>query len=1393
MSEEEMNQLPEEEQPSAGAKEPELKEGVLVEESERKSTNEIEEVPCEVATKKSEKQEETFSEGPLVPAKLETCTVPFHLVKCFSQYLFTRLFWTEKITKKQFAVVAVIILLVAGIASAVYYHNVRAEKKEKKEDGKLKISMIVQPDRVNLNGGDHDATAFSNDNVTLCVYLTNSGKKTAENVHGKIKVPKDVGITPINDTVDFGDIESEGIVVGNFSFRTSNMSEGIYHLRLKVNSITSGIKKCEPTIKLKVVEVGIMDILRFPPTFLFNETSEPFLSSVDSSLLGYTSFFNWNETDTMEIVVRNGGDRRIKNFSFEMEDPEYENIEVKVSSDYSKEIAAGGNLLVFIHFTLSNTEAGIYDFNPKISYTSEITHMDEYTLSVGIYESNVSVDVEVLSETSTSKDFRVQPSLKFTVPTRDKFTIACSGFNLTEIEIPDDADGITNAIKMIVEESFPAYLESSTLVHNKSNWFTEKLLNAPFGEGKLAQSACLGFLGKNSGEKTGRRMILKILNGAMEESSLSYFASEEGTRIAFASGLYYGKIAFMSTFLNGTFLKNYWEIIVEEGESEIPIQPISRLGEVSIPQGDLQSLTTTLPVSWIEISDEDSVYTEESPEWNNITIDKLPLVIKLDVSQLKLEHNVTGDLRITLFLSSPENNLSYLRVTMTNESIASFGLREIAPGEYSIVAELLGFSSSGDIKGISPTKSLVICNDSGQEVNYDSLDEFFTPIDWEQLNNKTHFVWELTTTKKITETTGERQKIQVVKAALEESDDVNYRITSSAYDSSENLTTLFMEFSLPLTVESITVKTFFQSEGDYIELENVTKDIVIGGNDSATINFSLTGKFGRDFNIMRILSSNNKTRAIDWGIIIGLVSLGLGGAQVIGLTDPPGVDWISITEGPSSADSSNLVVGDRFHVQAKVQARAKKWSLWDIGFNDDRHVEISWEEGTGYSDPDDEAGTLECGQQGTWPLNSEFLAGGVGTKTLTLSAAIYKVGFSYYDYAHTYASISVSVGHPCRLKLEAPTQVTHGNQATVRLVGTGLSDSTVRLSSISISVYADGVYVSTTSFPDASLTNTDTEKEIALSSYTHPDVGSNPHGGKENIDLKFKFTATARVDGVPWYKYEGQFSDSKTVKCYCQTGTRSTITRSTSFSITPSAGATTFIIPPLLVGSIAVLQRRKKKKRGGKETTTEPPLFLLRRYLNKRERRVLGVFVVLALLIVPTAYGLADDALLYGVSYHGKGDAVLVDTENETIWEGYYEISGHGHDFHIDIVFPGYEIFCHDNCYREEGIDIEGHFNSMDMGMNPFLSFCSGNFEDALLSEDLTFDGDFSIRGGAGWNGDGVIYKENDVINGDFSIRDHETDVTEYMGFFHIKEVDGEYKFIMNYKTFCEDGPPEKG
>lgn len=151
--------------------------------------------------------------------------------------------------------VALITFLIAGAPFIAVSPASRLSALMAIPENETALSMIVQPDRINLKGESYDLTVFSNDQVTLDVYLANRGELDVEDIKGVLTLPEGLGFDPTHAPAQFtvSRIAGREIVVGSFAFSTSEVSPGFYTLALAVQD-QEGRHSFTRSIVVKVVE-----------------------------------------------------------------------------------------------------------------------------------------------------------------------------------------------------------------------------------------------------------------------------------------------------------------------------------------------------------------------------------------------------------------------------------------------------------------------------------------------------------------------------------------------------------------------------------------------------------------------------------------------------------------------------------------------------------------------------------------------------------------------------------------------------------------------------------------------------------------------------------------------------------------------------------------------------------------------------------------------------------------------------------------------------------------------------------------------------------------------------------------------------------------------------------
>lgn len=393
----------------------------------------------------------------------------------------------------------------------------------------IKISYVTQPARINvphdkIQEYGYNIRAFQNDNVSFSVYLTNRGKEIAENVTVTLEVPKGLGFNLTNGKTFYGDIEPQGISIGNFSFLTNNVSKGLYNMTLTISyQDVGGAHIFKTNLIVKVIDIGITKITHsILPSIYQNETEEDFISPLDSVILGYNAIFQSKDEKDIVIRIKNGGNNLIENLTIDILPPSDSNIEIQNIPKFKSASFDNSNNFSFFSvisespnigvndykditpkIIVKNVDAGVYNLTIKIDYSDvDGDHVLTQIIPIGIYNSDYLVDINYSQKDST-KDFIISTNLSVLSPLLNTFNINTSDFNVIDIVVPNNSTEVQNAIKNIIEKINPLYLNNSILVLQKGNWLNSHLSDATTGEKRKIYTAILSNFGKYTGEEFG--------------------------------------------------------------------------------------------------------------------------------------------------------------------------------------------------------------------------------------------------------------------------------------------------------------------------------------------------------------------------------------------------------------------------------------------------------------------------------------------------------------------------------------------------------------------------------------------------------------------------------------------------------------------------------------------------------------------------------------------------------------------------------------------------------------------------------------------------------------------------------------------------------------------------
>jgi hypothetical protein len=207
----------------------------------------------------------------------------------------------------------------------------------------------------------------------------------------------------------------------------------------------------------------------------------------------------------------------------------------------------GDTKIITPQITTKGLDAGIYNIVFRMNYVNdEDEQVFESLVPIGIYDINPSINVN--SQVSSDVDFVVSPSLEIITPHINRFNIFTTAFKISDITSPSNPNEITSAIKDIIEKTFPAYLENSSLVYEKEAWLNSHLSSASKGEARLIWSAILENLGRVAGIELGSEITKDVFIKLLENGEVNPAAMMESASLALDAGACYGDIVFSNLF-----------------------------------------------------------------------------------------------------------------------------------------------------------------------------------------------------------------------------------------------------------------------------------------------------------------------------------------------------------------------------------------------------------------------------------------------------------------------------------------------------------------------------------------------------------------------------------------------------------------------------------------------------------------------------------------------------------------------------------------------------------------------------------------------------------------------------------------------------------------------------
>ena len=340
-----------------------------------------------------------------------------------------------------------------------------------------------------------------------------------------------------------------------------------------------------------------------------------------------------------------------------------------------------------------------------------------------------------------------------------------------------------------------------------------------------------------------------------ENETINPAMTLEGVILATGSGSYYSEIVFEDIFSNYSFIENNFIVNVS---AEINLTYTgNKLSNVIIPRGNLEACTNPLPIELIEISDENTTYTQSS-NWTNLIIDKLPMVIKIDLTELIQSGVIEETIKGGLVIDSSNKIRGYVGYVEDGTLIVHVNSLEV--GGWNGIVEISGFNVSNQtnmtniIRGVSQIFNFTVTDSVPlfEPHFFTNLSEFINPDEFDKMNNATRY------TKHILYSDLGILNPELTDFGFEKemnvSSDLNrLEIVSIQYDTLTNTTNLklVVESSVNISNVSIVVNaTRFDEKYSYwIDLESIEENMgMLEEGAPKEINISINGRYGTDFN-----------------------------------------------------------------------------------------------------------------------------------------------------------------------------------------------------------------------------------------------------------------------------------------------------------------------------------------------------------------------------------------------------------------------------------------------------------------------------------------------------------------------------------------------------------------
>lgn len=838
--------------------------------------------------------------------------------------------------KKIWAIWVVVLLILAVVIGGLIYYYISKGKEEE-----IKLSMIVVPDRVNVPMDKYEEygyhlIAFSNDNVNFSVYLTNHKNVRLKNVTCTLKI-SNIGIYLKNNTYNLGDVLPYEMFIANFSLMTKNVSSGIYDAKIFLN-YSNDFKEysLEFPIKLKISDVGIISV---------NKLSDR-LSSIDSVILGCYATLKSKDMDEIIIEIVNKGNNIIENVSFDILSPNPK-IEIHNLPRYEKinettiTNSTDGCIVSFISDTpvihpndskvispkivVKNADSGIYNLLFRLNFSNEgESHVEEMPLPIAIY--NISGNADFKTD-SNKNESNITISSKFNVvtPHYDKFEID-SGFSIDSINIPNNITQIKESIEGIIKKMFPSFVNNSILKVQKGKWLNDYLSNTISAEKRKIWLSLLKNSGKHIGEYIGSILIQRSIMEILQKGDFNPAVNLESIILATNKGMEYGSNLFKDIFADKNFIDDNF---VKNHLSEIKLSAAgNKLDNVSVGKGKLEDLTNQLPIEIVEISDGNTTYSDITS--GNIIVDKLPMIIKVNLTDFISQYNIIKNSIEGSFVISFSNLFRQYSGYVEN-NVLIITLNGLESGKWNGVVLVRGNYISADgmlstINGVSGSIEFNVTDKYGK-MKFDSLDDYLSPSEFKKMNNDSSYTKNIF----VVNATNQPMKISEINfnKKMNLTDDLTkLRIVSMEYDGSSNTTLLQIIIESKKDFDNVSIivntSTLDKKYSEWVIHESVEKNIGrVEKNVSYLANISLSGKYGTDFNKIDVDVTHHSVLAVI-GTIITIITT---------------ADWV-ISKTPTGKTDINfkkpmpanykIYVGDSVKIDFNIEYWFENsWWDWD--------------------------------------------------------------------------------------------------------------------------------------------------------------------------------------------------------------------------------------------------------------------------------------------------------------------------------------------------------------------------------------------------------------------------------------------------------------------------------